>query len=109
MTGPAPRPIPVRYDSVMIACPVCGTPFTPTGRRRYCSDACRQAAYRRRGDQPPPPPVPAKPATVYQCDSCGQRHLGEQRCEDCGTFMRRVGIGGHCPACDEPVSIDELS
>ena len=28
-------------------CPVCGAPMT-TGRRRTCSPACRQAAYRRR-------------------------------------------------------------
>jgi len=34
--------------------------------------------------------------------------LGDQRCDDCGTFMRAVGIGGLCPSCDEPHTIDEL-
>jgi len=24
------------------------------------------------------------------------------------TFMRRVGIGGCCPSCDEPIAINEL-
>ena len=44
---------------------------------------------------------------MWVCGVCHESR--EQRCEDCGTFMRRVGIGGHCPACDEPVTIDELS
>ena len=25
-------------------CPVCGRPFLPDGRRRYCSEACSKAA-----------------------------------------------------------------
>lgn len=116
MTGQTPSAPPepepqtsVRYDGVMITCPVCGGSFDPVGRRRYCSDACRQAAYRRRLDPPPLTPVPARPATVYECDGCGQRLLGQQRCEECGTFMHRIGSGGHCPSCDEPVAIDELT
>jgi hypothetical protein len=51
---------------------------------------------------------PRRPITVYECDSCGERALGEQRCETCSTFMRRIGIGGSCPACDAPVAIYEL-
>ena len=39
---------PLRHDSVTIACPVCGSSFSPSGRRTYCSDACRANAYRRR-------------------------------------------------------------
>lgn len=96
-------------------CPACGTEFTPTGRRRYCSDACRAAAYRRR-QQPEPTPTPTPPpagqrrsATVYTCPDCDHRALGEQRCEDCGTFMTKVGIGGLCPCCDEPITIEELT
>jgi hypothetical protein len=27
---------------------------------------------------------------------------------DCTTFMRKVGIGGSCPHCDEPVAVAEL-
>lgn len=101
------------HDSVTMTCPLCQSSFTPFGRQRYCSDACRAAAYRRRRDADRAPVVvpnsqPRKPITIYQCDGCGARALGEQRCEDCQTFMHRVGIGGSCPHCDEPVSIEEL-
>ena len=105
----------LRNGSVTAACGVCGRPL-PAGRpRRWCSDGCRQAAWRRRHarlDDQLPPPLPARVArktrTVYECLECGTRLLGEQRCEACGTFMRRVGVGGLCPCCDEPVAIDEL-
>jgi hypothetical protein len=98
------------------ACPACGQPFTPAGRRRWCSDACRQAAWRRRhpAAQPVsasavlPPTRPARDHTIYQCSDCGQRYLGQQRCEDCGTFCRRIGPGGPCPHCDEPVAVNDL-
>jgi hypothetical protein len=36
------------------------------------------------------------------------RAVGEQRCADCSVFMRRLGLGGLCPCCDEPVTVDEL-
>ena len=82
-------------------------------RKRYCSDACKAAAYRRRHHVAAapvtlPPARPRKPITVYECDTCGTRALGEQRCEDCGTFMRRIGYGGHCPSCDEPGAVRDL-
>ena len=35
--GPSPETRP---------CPVCGQPFLPDGRRRYCSEACARAALR---------------------------------------------------------------
>jgi predicted nucleic acid-binding Zn ribbon protein len=104
---------PSRNDTVTATCPRCGGPL-PVGRsRRWCSDACRQAAWRRR-HQPVDPAVavpPARPkrtSTVYQCPDCETRLLGTQRCEDCGIFMRRLGTGGHCSACDEPITINEL-
>ena len=92
------------HDSVTMTCPVCQGPFTPVGRQRYCGDACRAMAYRRRRDagQAPidvPRSQPRKPITVYECDGCGTRAVGEQRCEECQTFMRRVGLGGTCPGC----------
>jgi hypothetical protein len=106
-----PQP-PSCHDTVTITCPICQRPFTASGRRMYCSDACKAAAYRRRRDNHPPAaiaaPRPRRPVTVYQCDTCGTRTLGSQRCDDCHTFMRRVGIGGCCPHCDEPVAIHEL-
>ena len=78
--------IPSRNDGVTITCPVCGRRFQPSGRRRHCSDACRQAAWRRRHTPPTPqPPLPPKghrrAATVYQCPSCDTRTLGQQRCD----------------------------
>ena len=98
----------------MRCCPVCATRFEPSGRRRYCCDACRVTAHRRRHQTPPAPTGPLPTAgnrrthTIYECDTCSARALAEQRCEDCGTFMARVGYGGHCPSCDEPVTLDEL-
>jgi hypothetical protein len=109
---PAP---PRRDDSVTIrTCPACGQPFTPSGRRRWCSDACKQAAYRRRTTPPAPAPAlpacrPRRPVTACECGQCGLRALGRQRCDDCGKFMSAVGTGSLCPRCDEPVAIRELS
>jgi len=96
-----------------MTCPVCQRPFTPAGRQTYCSGACRATAYRRRRDTARPPVTvpaarPRRPLTVYECDNCGARALGEQRCADCTTFTRRVGMGGTCPSCDEPVAVTEL-
>lgn len=101
------------HDGVTMACPVCKGRFTPVGRQRYCCDACRAVAYRRRRDAGRAPVVvpkaqPRKPITVYACDDCGARAVGEQRCEECQIFMRRVGIGGSCPNCEEPISVEEL-
>ena len=104
---------PSRHDGVTMACPVCGSGFAPIGRRRFCSDACRAMAFRRRrraadaaGSVPTSRPM--RSVTVYACDGCGARAVGEQRCVDCSSFMRRVGRGGACPSCDEPVTIEEL-
>jgi len=105
---------PLCNDVVTIPCPVCATPFLPVGKRRYCSDACRVAAHRRRHradplvDVLPAASAPRRPITVYECDDCGARALGEQRCEECRTFMRKIGVGGLSPCCGEPISVDEL-
>jgi hypothetical protein len=97
-------------DGLTIGCPICGTPFAPSGRRRYCSDTCRQAAWRRRhpSSVPATPSTSPRPSTVYACPVCDARYLGEQRCSDCNTFARRVGPGGLCPHCDEPVAVSDL-
>ena len=47
-------------------------------------------------------------ATIYACPECDTRPLGHQRCPDCNTFSRLLGIGGNCPHCDEPVTVEEL-
>lgn len=91
-------------------CQACGRPLRD-GRsdRRYCSPACRQAAHRRRQAQPRPLAARTPPAqTIYECPACGTRQLGEQRCDDCGVFSRRIGPGGPCPHCDEPVALADL-
>ena len=56
-----------------------------------------------------PTAQPRRPVTVYECDGCGTRELEIQRCEKCGTFMRRVGLGGLSPCCGEAVAVDEPS
>jgi hypothetical protein len=104
---------PSRDDGVTIACPICTRPFVPVGRQRVCSAACRQAAYRRR-QQAPLPPLALPPrrsrreGTIYQCPACEARYLGTQRCPECGLFCQRVGPGGLCPQCQEPVAVAEL-
>ena len=104
---------PLRHDGVMIPCPICGAPFTPSGKRMYCRDACAAAAYRRRKRAALPLVAiprsqPRRPVTVYECEACDTRAVGEQRCEGCGAFMRRVGFGGPCPHCEEPVAVSDL-
>jgi hypothetical protein len=98
---------PVRDDTATITCPVCGVAFTPEGRQRHCSTACRQRAWRRRR-QAPTEPLVTRADTVYACPNCDTRYLGVQRCDDCNVFARRLGPGGLCPCCDEPVAISDL-
>ncbi len=44
---------------------------------------------------------------VHRAD-CDTRTLGQQRCPDCNTFAHRLALGGHCPHCAEPVTVEEL-
>ena len=110
--NPPPRN-PSRDDPRTTSCPVCDHRFTPTGRQTYCSTACRKTAFRRRHQQTGPAVTvptarPRRQITVYECPDCGQRLLGEQRCPDCRTFARRIGLGGACPHCDQPVAVTDL-
>ncbi len=96
-------------------CPACGLNL-PAGRsRRFCSPACRQAAYRRRHQQPTPPQIPLPPrrsrlkGTVYECPECETRYLAEQWCPDCSLPCRRLGPGGTCPCCEETITIAEIT
>jgi hypothetical protein len=103
---------PPRNDRETITCPVCGKTARRTGRRRYCSDPCRQTAWRRRATPlaDPQPVLTArsrKTHTVYQCTDCDSRYLGEQWCPDCVRPCRRLGPGGHCE-CGEILTIEEL-
>jgi predicted amidophosphoribosyltransferase len=120
-------PTPVRYgsrdgsrapdDADRTTCPACAGPL-PSSRARHCSAACKQRAYRRRHAPPSPDAIiraaqPGRPGaapaqTVYACPACEQRLLGERRCPDCNRFCRRLGLGGLCPNCDEPLLVTEL-
>lgn len=109
-----------RYDPRPVArCPICGLRFQPAGRGRYCSSACRQRAWRlRRGESVRGHLAELTASlrrdrrlvdqTVYQCVSCGQRYLGQWRCPDCNLMCRRLGLGGYCPDCDQPVAVADL-
>jgi hypothetical protein len=46
--------------------------------------------------------------TVYECPACQTRLLEDQRCAECNTFARVVGLGGHCPECDAVVLLEDL-
>ena len=97
----------VRDDTATTACPVCGVWLEPEGRQRFCSTRCRQRAWRRR-HLAAVEPVVARSDTVYTCPSCDARYLGQQRCEDHNTWCPRLGPGGLCPTCDEPVAVSDL-
>lgn len=121
LTAPASRPAgaPCRDDSATTTpperCPVCQTAFTRTGRQRFCSDACRKTAWRRRH---PPTPVPApavvparrrqRDVTIYACPDCHSRYLAQQWCSACNKPCRRIGLGGPCPNCHQPVAVSDL-
>jgi len=96
------------------ACPACGQQL-PVGRsRRFCSPACRQAAYRRRHQHDTHEvPLPRRRSrlegTVYQCPDCESRYLAEQWCPDCSRPCRRLGAGGICPCCEEMITVAELT
>jgi len=104
--------MPSRNGSVTDVCWACGGPLS--GRAlRWCSEACRQAGWRQRHQSAPtspplPPGRPRRDTTVYECPDCQARLLGTQYCQDCLTFCRRLGSGGLCPCCDEPITFDEL-
>jgi hypothetical protein len=97
-------------------CPVCHTGFVPVRRQRYCSPACRQAAWRVRAAgaerKAAATAVPTdggrREHTVYACTDCEQRYLGQQWCDDCARPCIRLGLGGLCTSCEEPITIDEL-
>jgi len=88
-------------------CLRCGVAFDRLGRQRFCSTVCRQSAWRHRRAAPIEPIV-AKADVVYECTDCDVRYLGDQRCELCNRWCRRVGPGGNCPACEAPVAINDI-
>jgi hypothetical protein len=98
-------------------CLVCELPAQ--GRSAYCSDAHRVMAFRLRHRQEldlGPDALQAELCrrrqlvahTVYVCDDCGERYLGQQSCDQCHRFCRAAGLGGLCPGCDQPVLVTDL-
>jgi hypothetical protein len=45
---------------------------------------------------------------LFECRACGEQYLGQQRCPDCNRFCRLLGLGGACPACEQPILLTEL-
>jgi ribosomal protein L32 len=122
MTAPLPVRDGSRDDSALTnqprSCPICTAPLT-SSRARYCSAACKQHAFRlrhqaqlarddrrlrddlRRRDR-------LVAHTLYECPRCGERRLGERRCPECHVFCRALGLGGHCPECEQPILLADL-
>lgn len=111
---------PVGDDSVtmpgssQVCCAECGRPFPPRGRARFCGQACRQRSYRARQSAPAVRVLAAsgkhrdRDLTVYECGRCGERSLGDQRCESCGVFGTCLGYGLPCPDCGDLLVLNEL-
>jgi endogenous inhibitor of DNA gyrase (YacG/DUF329 family) len=63
-------------------CPICQTPIPAASRRRWCSPACKTAAWRRdnpdrpagppRITAPTPQPTGPQPAATRECPHCGK-------------------------------------
>ena len=106
-----PHPLEERYDMGIVVCAWCATPITASGRRRFHSDSCRQAAYRARHRfKAVMSDLQARRVEiVYECPRCESRYLGIRRCPECNIFCARVGAGGACPHCDEPVAHSDLA
>lgn len=94
-------------------CPVCDIQVSST-RARYCSSACRNRAWRRRRDQlafSSQTQVSGQPSwsAIYECPNCKRRLLGDHRCPACNLFANRIGLGGPCPHCHQPVLLTDLA
>jgi len=82
---------------------------------RYCTRACQQRSYRLRHQTPAADLTGVRKAlqrckalvahTIYEC---GERFIGQRRCETCNLFCRALGVGGSCPECDTPVLLEDL-
>ncbi len=95
-------------------CIVCNLQISTPRGRHYCSSACRNKAWRRRRDQRlfrSDTNVPGQPSwlAIYVCPNCKRRLVGAHRCPDCNIFGSRLGLGGRCPHCQEPVLLTDLA
>ncbi len=98
-------------------CVMCGGNL-PSRRAHYCKRACQQRSYRLRHTTPTVDLTSVRKTlqrykalvahTIYECGGCGERFIGERRCENCNLFCGALGVGGSCPECDTPVLLDDL-
>jgi hypothetical protein len=95
-------------------CLVCDVEILSPRGRHYCSSACRNKAWRRRryettfrSDRD----LPGQPSwqAIYECPRCRRRLIDDHRCPDCNLFGNRLGLGGPCPHCHEPVLLTDLA
>ena len=114
MTASRDESVTILRSTRSARCSMCGLLFAARGRQLWCSPACRQTAFRWRSQSESlPTTFPAmvrrvdrgRSNTVYACPQCEARTLGTQRCDDCNCFGYRVGVGGLCPHCEEPVAL----
>ena len=99
------RRSPARYASARSP-PPAGNATAQTGAARPRSGAATRTSPARPPSRPHGPAA-NKPST--NAPTATSACLGEQRCPDCATFARRIGPGGPCPHCDEPVAITDLT
>ena len=45
---------------------------------------------------------------IYTCQTCRSRYHAQTWCTPCGQPTTRLGPGGTCPACQHPITTDEL-
>jgi hypothetical protein len=99
-------------------CVLCPNPRR-SGRGRFCSDACKQRAFRLRHTALPNLEegllrtalrrrATLIAHTVYECTACDVRYLGERRCSECNHFCRALGLGGACQDCEQPILLSDL-
>ena len=99
-------------------CAVCPNPRR-SGRGRFCSDKCRQKAFRLRHTALPNLEegllrtalrrrATLIAHTIYECTACDVRYLGERRCSECNHFCRALGLGSACQDCEQPILLSDL-
>jgi hypothetical protein len=83
----------IRNDIKTAACPVCADTFTPTRRQRYCTPACRQAAWRAR--HPTARPAIVVPARTRRRDITVYHAQNATPATSASNTVDRTHSGGH--------------
>ena len=107
-------------------CLICDTVILT--RAKYCSSSCRKLDRQRRkqltpstsrAPEPslaaprlvspdPNAPIPLEWQAVNECHECQRRFLGP-RCPACLLPGNRLGLGGPCPHCQQPLLLTDLA